>query len=98
MSVVDRRQSFAATAAAPAAGFTPRGSAEERTYSEGAARYLSEQPVLKIATGRILGIERGGVRSFKAIPCGASTAGENRFRRPQPPAPWSGERGPKLST
>ena len=42
--------------------------------------------------GRIQGIVSGGIRQFKAVPYGASTAGANRFRAPRKPAPWTGTR------
>ncbi len=43
-------------------------------------------------SGRIRGALRDGIASFKAVPYGASTAGENRFMPPRPPAPWAGVR------
>jgi para-nitrobenzyl esterase len=42
--------------------------------------------------GRIRGSENGGIKVFKGIPYGASTAGENRFRAPRDPAKWTGIR------
>ena len=33
-----------------------------------------------------------GIHTFKGVPYGASTAGHNRFRSPQPPPAWSGVR------
>jgi para-nitrobenzyl esterase len=38
--------------------------------------------------GPVRGAVIEGIRVFKGIPYGASTAGENRFRAPRPPAPW----------
>ncbi len=43
-------------------------------------------------SGRIRGALSDCVVSFKAVPYGASTAGENRFKPPQPPAAWAGVR------
>lgn len=42
--------------------------------------------------GKVRGLINSGVRQFKGVPYGASTAGPNRFKRPQRPAPWSGVR------
>src|SRR6204780_789274 len=44
------------------------------------------------ASGRIQGLISSGVRQFKGVPYGASTAGANRFQRPKPATPWTGMR------
>ena len=44
------------------------------------------------ASGKVLGIDNTGIKEFKGIPYGASTAGRNRWASPKPPAPWSGVR------
>jgi para-nitrobenzyl esterase len=49
-------------------------------------------PVVETATGKIRGSVAGGIHAFKGIPYGASTAGANRFRPPQPVAAWSSVR------
>ena len=49
-------------------------------------------PAVEIATGKILGTRDRGIYSFKGIPYGGPTDGENRFMPPTPPAPWTGTR------
>ncbi|HEY2780031.1 MAG TPA: carboxylesterase family protein [Steroidobacteraceae bacterium] len=47
---------------------------------------------VETATGRVQGLISTGIRQFKGVPYGASTAGANRFQRPQAPKPWMGVR------
>ena len=42
-------------------------------------------PEVETQYGKIRGINHHGVKTFKGIRYGASTAGKNRFRPPQPP-------------
>jgi len=49
-------------------------------------------PIVEIASGKLRGAHDRGVFAFKGIPYGASTAGRNRFKPPQPPQPWTGMR------
>jgi para-nitrobenzyl esterase len=45
---------------------------------------------VETASGRVQGTEQDGIRHFRGIRYGATTAGANRFRPPQPVEPWSG--------
>jgi para-nitrobenzyl esterase len=49
-------------------------------------------PIVETASGKLRGAHDRGVFAFKGIPYGASTAGGNRFKPPQPPQPWTGMR------
>ncbi|PWT81839.1 MAG: carboxylesterase/lipase family protein, partial [Blastocatellia bacterium] len=42
--------------------------------------------------GKIRGVEVEGIKIFKGVPYGASTAGTNRFMPPANPAKWAGVR------
>ncbi|MGV9664972.1 carboxylesterase/lipase family protein [Nocardia niigatensis] len=56
---------------------------------------LSERegaPVARTANGEVSGVLDGAVALWRGIPYGASTAGPNRFRLPQPPQSWTGVR------
>jgi para-nitrobenzyl esterase len=44
------------------------------------------------AYGRVQGIQSAGIKEFRGIPYGASTAGRNRFMPPKKPAAWRGVR------
>jgi para-nitrobenzyl esterase len=49
-------------------------------------------PIVETTNGKIRGIQAGGVRMFKGVHYGASTAGKNRFMPPRPVAKWPGVR------
>ena len=46
--------------------------------------------VVETANGSVQGTTREGIRIFRGMRYGASTAGANRFRPPRPPDPWTG--------
>ncbi len=48
--------------------------------------------IAETAFGKIRGEEIQGIKIFKGVPYGASTAGNNRFMPPMDSAPWSGVR------
>jgi para-nitrobenzyl esterase len=48
--------------------------------------------VAETAFGKIRGVDNNGIKVFKGIPYGATTAGSNRFMPPAEPADWSGVR------
>lgn len=51
---------------------------------------FASELVAETAQGKVRGRAHDGVQVFKGLRYGASTAGENRFRPPQPPAKWAG--------
>jgi len=64
------------------------GSAFLRTLHAQDAKFV----VAETAFGKIRGVDNNGIKTFKGIPYGASTAGANRFMPPAEPADWSGVR------
>jgi para-nitrobenzyl esterase len=63
--------------------------------SAGFARVLAQEgapATVETAYGRVRGAEVAGIKIFKGIPYGASTAGKNRFMPPVAPAKWDGVR------
>lgn len=48
--------------------------------------------VVSTKSGRIEGVEAGGVHLFRGVPYAASTGGANRFKAPQPVTAWDGLR------
>jgi para-nitrobenzyl esterase len=59
-------------------------------YSGGPVRQLF--CVADTAYGKVQGLVNSGIKTFKGVPYGASTAGMNRFMPPRKPAPWRGIR------
>jgi para-nitrobenzyl esterase len=55
-----------------------------------AASALEPSQVVETANGKVQGYVFRGVSIFRGLPYGATTAGANRFRPPQPPASWTG--------
>ena len=47
-------------------------------------------PTVETANGKVRGVEWNGIKTFKGIRYGASTAGKNRYMPPKPPEKWTG--------
>lgn len=57
------------------------------------ARAITEAemfPTVETRYGKVRGVEWQGIKTFKGIHYGASTAGKNRYMPPKPPQAWSG--------
>jgi para-nitrobenzyl esterase len=55
-------------------------------------RVRARSEAVETRDGKVQGTVADGIRVFRGIPYGASTAGANRFRAPHPPEPWVGVR------
>lgn len=56
------------------------------------AQVTNAQPIVKIASGSLAGLESKGVDAFKGIPFAAPPIDDLRWRAPQPVKAWSGVR------
>jgi len=78
-----------AALAGPQAGF-----AGDATTLQQRPGHCSTPPsaVAQTQYGKVRGYEDGGVLTFKGVPYGQDTGGENRWLPCKPPVPWDGER------
>ncbi|MDQ0645773.1 carboxylesterase/lipase family protein [Microbacterium murale] len=53
---------------------------------------MSVASQVTVSTGTLEGSQENGIRRFLGVPYAAAPFGENRFRSPQPVAPWEGVR------
>jgi para-nitrobenzyl esterase len=68
--------------------FAASGSVLLRELSAQDVKYVTAETIY----GKIRGVDNNGIKIFKGIPYGASTAGANRFMAPAEPAKWTGVR------
>src|ERR1019366_4573187 len=57
----------------------------------GASCSTPRSAVAKTQYGKVRGYVEDGVLTFKGVPYGANTGGENRWLPAKPPSPWDGE-------
>ena len=57
--------------------------------TDSASEMTSDRPLALTTTGPVRGITRNAIHSFKGIPYGAPTGGENRFLPPQKAMAWT---------
>jgi para-nitrobenzyl esterase len=87
------RRSFL-TALGAGYAMTSRGFAQQQRSARatGAPRTSELFFTAETVYGKVQGMQNSGVKEFKGIPYGASTAGKNRFMPPQKPVAWTGVR------
>ena len=96
-STLNRRQLLRLSTAAGVGAALPRsGEAAQarpaaRTAASSGACSTPPTAVAKTQYGRVRGYVEDGVLTFKGVPYGASTGGENRWLPAKPPAPWNGD-------
>jgi para-nitrobenzyl esterase len=96
-STLNRRQLLRLSTAAGVGAALPRsaGAAQARpaarTAAPSGACSTPRTAVAKTQYGRVRGYVEDGVLTFKGVPYGASTGGENRWLPAKPPASWEGE-------
>src|SRR5512136_2229619 len=94
-NMLSRRHALLLSAAGVDAMLT--GNAHASNSSKTAARQepggcsTPRSAIAKTQYGKVRGYVEDGVLTFKGVPYGANTAGENRWLPAKPPTPWEGE-------
>ena len=89
---LSRRQALlSATAGVAAVAATASSSDVATVKAAGASCSTPRSAVAKTQYGKVRGYVEDGVLTFKGVPYGANTGGENRWLPATPPAPWDGE-------
>ena len=53
---------------------------------------LAQVQNVSVTGGKVVGVVKDGIASFKGIPFAAPPTGDLRWKAPQPVKPWSGEK------
>jgi len=90
---LNRRQALLlpATAGMTAALANPSDSTKTAAHQEPGGCSTPRSAVAKTQYGKVRGYIESGVLTFKGIPYGQNTGGENRWLPAKPPKPWDGE-------
>ena len=93
--LLNRREALLLSAAGMGAAATRPGSAMDSTktavHQEPGNCSTPRTAIAKTQSGRVRGFLDGGVFTFKGVPYGQTTAGENRWLPAKAPAPWKDE-------
>ena len=88
----NRRQALWSTPAALAALAGAASASDGRTVNAaGASCSTPRSAVAKTQYGKVRGYVEDSVLTFKGVPYGGNTGGENRWLPAKPPKPWDGE-------
>ena len=88
---LNRRALLSATAGMAAATGAATPSEAKAATTAGATCSTPRSAVAKTQYGKVRGYIDEGVFTFKGVPYGANTGGENRWLPAKPPKPWDGE-------
>lgn len=92
MTTSNRRAFLQGSSLALAAMGAARDAEAQSAAGLGGSKDSQIFPVAETASGKVQGISNTGIKEFKGIPYGASTAGKNRYMPPRKPASWTGLR------